>query len=221
MSRRPIPVDPARLEELARTQPTQLAVAAALGMAQNTLIRKLFNEPELRRAYERGRLDRAAAEGNTRRPFCRTTPGAGTFSIPEPPAPAPPPAPTPQRPTGTPSEIVVKALSSGGLTFGGLMHATGLDWHKVVAEVQRLKTSGRVRSAEVGGQMRHFLVVRRCGCGAELTPEDVARKARDYNGGLACYDCYSRLCEDAAAERDRRLGLDEDRDGADLQEASW
>lgn len=155
MGRRPIHVDATRLEELARTQPTQLDVASALGMAQDTLIKKLFNQPELRRAYERGRLDYTASAGKGRTPFTRDTPGLGTLSIPEPP---PKPAP-PTRAQGNPSDLVVEALAGGGLTYGGLMHATGLDHFKLVAEVQRLKTAGRVRSTEVGGGgLRHFLV---------------------------------------------------------------
>jgi hypothetical protein len=38
-------------------------------------------------------------------------------------------------------------------------------------------------------------------CEATLTPEDIERNARDYNGhGPVCSDCHARLCEDAQIE---------------------
>jgi hypothetical protein len=224
VSRRPIHIDPARLEEAARAHSSQLAVSSALDISQTTLVNKLLGSTELRRAYERGRSARAAdGAGKVRKAFSRST---RLSPVPPPPpavrspAPAPVPAPAaPRRATGNPSEMVVKALGGGGRTYGELMNATGLDWHRLVAEMERLARDGRVRATEVGGRRRHFLVVQKCGCGRALAPDDIARKARDFNGGLCCYDCYSRLCEDAAAERDRRLGLDED--DADMMEANW
>lgn len=155
MGRRPIHVDAARLEALARVQPTQAAVAMELGISQQTLVRKLFEQPELRQAYERGRAERAAVEGNTRRPFCRTTRFADSTSVSD----SAPPPPVPAQRQLPAAALIVEALGRGGLTYGGLMHATRLDHHQLVAEVQRLKTAGRVRSTEVGGELRHFLVV--------------------------------------------------------------
>lgn len=150
MGRRPIPVDAAHLEQLARSQPTQLAIALELGMSQKTLCDRLFTHPDLRRAYERGRSERAAA-GEGRKPFAHTTREREA-------APPPEPAVEKLRFTGTPTERVLAALEQGGgRTYGELMNETGLDWHQLVETVNRLMIRRRVVAVEVGGKRRHFL----------------------------------------------------------------
>lgn len=148
MGRKPITINAARLEELARTEPTQLAVALELGMSQKTLCAKLFTHPDLRRAYERGRSKRADA-GDCRRPFRRTT---------RVPAPEPEPPPAPAQFTGPPSERVLAALAQpGGRTFGELMNDTGPDWYQLIEHVNRLMVNGRVVARDDCGKRRHFL----------------------------------------------------------------
>lgn len=149
MGRRPIPVDAARLEALARTQPTQLAVALELNISQGTLINKLFSSSELRQAYERGRSARAEGGGRVRRPSCRATHALDEV--------APEPAPVEAVAVGTPSARVLAALRPGGRTYGELMNDTNLNWHSLVEIVNRLTLSRRVVAAEVCGKRRHFL----------------------------------------------------------------
>lgn len=153
--RRPIHIDAARLEELARTRPTQLAVATELNVSQSTLATRLLDTPELRRAWERGRA--ALGEAKAARVTARTPAPAKAAKAAEP-VKSPPSAPAFVE--GTARARVLEALAGGGLTFGGLMHATRLNHYAVVVEVQRLKTAGRVRSTQIGTELRHFLVAK-------------------------------------------------------------
>lgn len=146
MGRRQIEVDAARLEALARTERTQLAVAMGLGMSQGALVRKLFERPELRRAYERGRIDHAAGVNEERRLPALITP--------EPPEPLPAEA---VKAAGGPAERVLAALAQGGRTTGELMADTNLDWHRLVETVNRLTLSRRVVAREVCGKRLHYL----------------------------------------------------------------
>lgn len=56
----------------------------------------------------------------------------------------------------------------------------------------------------VGLRMKHgtkvYDLMVGCDCGEPLTEEDLKREARNYGGNIVCYNCYVRLCEDAAAD---------------------
>lgn len=150
--RPPITVNPERLERYARTLPTMLAVAGELEMSQATLSKKLLADPELRRAWERGRSAREEAKPSPlgRAKILRPAP--------EPESRQELRRPAPEFSEGAASERVLAALKRGGLTYGGLMHATGLDHRRAVVEVQRLMNERRVVATQVGNERRHFLV---------------------------------------------------------------
>lgn len=134
MGRKPFPVDPARLEDLAREGLTQKAAALEVGLNPVTLSKKLRAQPELRAAWIRG---------------CAHTPEAiPTTSV----APAAPIAPA-----GTPGQQLLAAVRRGHRTFGELMTGTGLSHDALVAEVQRQVRAGRVVPRMVNGVRHHFL----------------------------------------------------------------
>lgn len=154
--RKRTPIDPAILERLARELPSQLAVATELDISQSTLAHRLLDTPELRRAWERGRA--AFEEAKAERASARTLGSAKTLAPAKAAEPPKPPRPAPAFVEGTARGRVLAALAGGGgLTFGGLMHATGLDHYKTVAAVQQLMTERRIVATNVGGERRHFL----------------------------------------------------------------
>lgn len=161
--RRPTPIDPERLEDLASRLPTQAAVAAEFGVTQSTLAARLLGSAELRRAWERGRSKyeearpkrgiRARASARLMPPMPPPAPREDAPAAREAvPAPAPPPCAE-----GSPSERVLAAIGLGRRTFGELRGATGLGYDAVVLAVQRLACRKLVVARGDGGVRRHYL----------------------------------------------------------------
>lgn len=167
--RKAIPVDAAKLERLASTLPTQLAVALELDISHTTLARKLLDSAELRRAWEQGRAvyeaSRPKPETRVARASRRLSPAAdfddfedeAGDEVEATPERARVVAPAPVCGVGTPGERVLAAIARGHRTFGELMSATGLKYDAVVLTVQRLACAGRVVARSDGHVRLHYL----------------------------------------------------------------